>query len=805
MEFFRGESSARAGPNMPGAEDAVLVAAKREDEPPAAAAQRELSSPLQARIAEAQQVHARLAETMAEAARTIEAVSPARSSTQAQPDPRDAVEGAMNTATGTAQGDDGTAGEPTAAHDENIPPVESIKGDSASICEETPAAAPDAPVAEAAIPDNDCSQEDAPAVAKVQATAAAGLVDDDVTGKFQEESAEDVEDIETPINEVVADNVDLLEGDTDRADRAQVRWSFVSGFASALPAGNNLGAAAGPCQQPHEELKDGTGAECMQRAWHLLEGGNPQAAVQAFTEAMALKPGDVDVLSSRATAHLQCGNTDAAIRDLEECIRLHPDHPRAGGDPEAFLRLANLYIASGNLVKALELVDRGLRSHPSQPQLKMLQEEYSVRVWKDPLSANKSAPDQSSQQRGEHAVMPIVAHHDLRTEEFGDNTQQGHDDYRWQRLTLSGRWYSPVTETMSAVEARQRKIREKCVQQNRRKELKRLRSQQQRLQVQAEQERMAQIAAKKSQEIRQLDIILECITTLQNEKILPINAGCAQIVDDSRRGNDTLLGDRFSSIEDVITEMQAFLDKHYASTEVAIPAQTSLYARRSPEKKTRLQQDRVDRNQNKAAMVNEIVHHIVSMRAQPASRNKWSRSAALSRRESSATEVPAPLGTTILRKSSSVAPSHSVRTHDLHSPTGWTFPTLLAGTDCSGRGAAGAGAGSSASWSAGEAQQWRAKSDGPGIKMPEIKHSPRFSRHVSLPSRSPSASTTPSASISRRGSAMHENRAQRSSSGLSKLLLAERDPGPSYTKLPVKTWSSSLAFRCGIPSRGGFL
>ena len=134
MEFFRGESSARAGPNMPGAEDAVLVAAKREDEPPAAAAQRELSSPLQARIAEAQQVHARLAETMAEAARTIEAVSPARSSTQAQPDPRDAVEGAMNTATGTAQGDDGTAGFAFvhACHDPrpNRPPRRSHSGGS---------------------------------------------------------------------------------------------------------------------------------------------------------------------------------------------------------------------------------------------------------------------------------------------------------------------------------------------------------------------------------------------------------------------------------------------------------------------------------------------------------------------------------------------------------------------------------------------------------------------------------------------------------------------------------------------------
>ena len=579
----------------------------------------------------------------------------------------------------------------------------------------------------------------------------------------------------------------------------------MSGFASALPTGNNLRAAAGPCQQTNEELNDGPGAECMQRAWHLLEGGNPQAAVHAFTEAMAWKPGDVDLLSSRATAYLQCGNTDAAIRDLEECIRLHPDHPRAGGDPEAFLRLANLYIASGNLVKALEIVDRGLRSHPSQPQLKMLQEEYSVRVWKDPPSANKPAPDQSSQQRGEHAVMPIVAHHDLRTDEFGDNTQPGHDDYRWQRLTFSGRWYTPVTETMSAVEARQRKIRERCVQQNRRKELQRLRSQQERLQVEAEQERMAQIAAKKNQEIRHLDIILECITTLQNEKILPINAGCAQNVDDSRRGNDTLLGDRFSSIEDVITEMQAFLEKHHASTEVAIPAQTSLYARRSQDKKTRLQQDRVDPHQNKAAMVDEIVHHIVSMRTQPASRNKWSRSTASSRRESSATEVPAPLGTTILRKSSSVVPSHSVLQHDLHSPTEWTFPILLAGSDSSGRGAAGAGAGSSASWSAGEAQQWRAKSEGPGIKMPDIKHSPRFSRHVSLPSRSRSASTTPSASTSRRASAIYENRAQRSSSGLSKLPLAERDPGPSYTKLPVKTWSSSLAFRCGIPSRGGFL
>jgi hypothetical protein len=185
---------------------------------------------------------------------------------------------------------------------------------------------------------------------------------------------------------------------------------------------------------------------------------------------------------------LQAGNVAAAVADLEECIRLNPS------DSKTFVRLANLFIGNGDVHRAQGVLQKGLALHPANAQLQgLLAQHSSGRKQTSPVMSpgggvahgTGSAMTWNSEESNQSVFCTTLP----------TSIQAGtsKDDYRWQRSTASGKYFAPKTSTVSSIEARQRKIRNKCMESNRRKQQKLVLQKQAILDQRAEEARIAQV------------------------------------------------------------------------------------------------------------------------------------------------------------------------------------------------------------------------------------------------------------------------------------------------------------------------
>jgi Zn-dependent membrane protease YugP/tetratricopeptide (TPR) repeat protein len=80
----------------------------------------------------------------------------------------------------------------------------------------------------------------------------------------------------------------------------------------------------------------------------LLRTGNPEAAIQAFSETLALEPGYLPALLNRARTYTQLGRFDEALRDYDAAVLLAPDSamPRE--------RRADVHAAVGHFARAID-------------------------------------------------------------------------------------------------------------------------------------------------------------------------------------------------------------------------------------------------------------------------------------------------------------------------------------------------------------------------------------------------------------------------------------------------------------------
>jgi len=522
-----------------------------------------------------------------------------------------------------------------------------------------------------------------------------------------------------------------------------------------------------------------------------LEKGASTAAVEELSEAMRIMPNDPILFSMRATAFLQAGKAPEAIRDLEESLRLDPS------DAKMFLRLVHLCIGTADLQAGIQAIRSGHAAHPDNTELLHLLNEYSL------SPAKRWAPDASFSEEVSGRATQADTSALLKADE-GDS----HKGYEWRRKTMSGKFFQPVTSSVRTIEARQRKIREKCVQLNLKKE-QQLVGERKRLQdAAAEVERSAQVEAKKKQVTQQLDIVHDCLQIIENEKLIKYGQPPTDSV--QRRHIQKHLP-RFTQTEDVVREILLYLERE-------IPMDHDLLGHEQPSIQL----------QRKAEIVQDVVNHVTKLSNEPIKvlRSKDRSSTLASLIPQVLPEPKSPTSTPPLRHGLS-SPSIGAHTMEMPSP----LSSLSSGNNSPD----GKLPDIRRRWSPGAPTRTASGDELSGIPLFQKRGSvslsglstvsesllERLSSLASQTSQRSLAITDDAGNASpfvRRESKNHMSLDEgghsqllrspfidRASSRGHRAAHASEPSEPSYTKLPLKAHSSSLSHACGLQTRGGFL
>ena len=523
----------------------------------------------------------------------------------------------------------------------------------------------------------------------------------------------------------------------------------------------------------------------------LLQKGESTSALEELSEVIHLMPEDPVGYSMRATAFLQAGKVSEAIRDLQVASNLDP------GDAKMFLRLAHLCVGTGDLETGLEAIRSGHAAHPENEELLHLLNEYSL------SPAKRWVPDSRFKEE-DSGSGPVTRPREIHADEINlatDGRESG-KDYQWQRKTLSGRFFTPITSTVRTIEARQRKIREKCVQINRKKEQKLIGQRRKAQDAAAEEARIAQMEAKKAQVTRQLDIVHDCLQVIDNEKL--IQYGKAPASNSQRRSQRSM--PRFTQTEDVVAEILLYLDRE-------IPMDRDPRGYEHPSVHLL----------KKAEIVQDAVNHVTALSMQPVKVHNQRNSNSL--RDMSSTIAQLAQQPTTASRHDLASPSMSIAETASPLSSGSCTPDLYS-------------TGKLPDIRQRSATMARLEVSGASSGEEQLASIPPFQQRGSAPvkfeRKTSSSLSTLSESMVERLSSLASQASQRSSNAAedgdsSSLTMDMADGGggrtifsslgtrtgtragrpqesssPSYTKLPMKTHSSSLSHACGLATRGGF-
>jgi tetratricopeptide (TPR) repeat protein len=98
--------------------------------------------------------------------------------------------------------------------------------------------------------------------------------------------------------------------------------------------------------------------EYNQDALLLFEKGSYDHARETFEAALALKPGDANILYNLGRSHEKLGQTDRAEARYTECLRASPDHP------ECRHAVAELLVTHGRREEAVRMTETWLTARP---------------------------------------------------------------------------------------------------------------------------------------------------------------------------------------------------------------------------------------------------------------------------------------------------------------------------------------------------------------------------------------------------------------------------------------------------------
>jgi tetratricopeptide (TPR) repeat protein len=114
-------------------------------------------------------------------------------------------------------------------------------------------------------------------------------------------------------------------------------------------------AGAGPEAQ---RSKEDEAAHRINAANDLLNRGETEAAIRELQQAIALSPNDEDAHYNLGIALARAGREDDAIREYEAALRLFPDYA------EVHNNYGNLLLRKGRVAEAIEHLDAAVKAMP---------------------------------------------------------------------------------------------------------------------------------------------------------------------------------------------------------------------------------------------------------------------------------------------------------------------------------------------------------------------------------------------------------------------------------------------------------
>jgi tetratricopeptide (TPR) repeat protein len=112
----------------------------------------------------------------------------------------------------------------------------------------------------------------------------------------------------------------------------------------------------------------------MQRAQAALDGKQVPLALALLDKIVVLEPGWSEARNRRAAARFQAGDTDGAMADIDQVLKLEPRHFGA------LVLMGTILEQAGLAPRALEVFRRALAVFPSQPSLQDHIERLETRV-----------------------------------------------------------------------------------------------------------------------------------------------------------------------------------------------------------------------------------------------------------------------------------------------------------------------------------------------------------------------------------------------------------------------------------------
>ena len=103
-----------------------------------------------------------------------------------------------------------------------------------------------------------------------------------------------------------------------------------------------------PIGQYNEAVKILSAIDWFENGCEIVNSGNPQKAVEAFTKAIKLNPNNEKFYVFRGNAYGEAGNNNQAVKDIAKAIKLNPKYAKA------YVSRGNAYPRSGSYQQAVK-------------------------------------------------------------------------------------------------------------------------------------------------------------------------------------------------------------------------------------------------------------------------------------------------------------------------------------------------------------------------------------------------------------------------------------------------------------------
>jgi len=110
--------------------------------------------------------------------------------------------------------------------------------------------------------------------------------------------------------------------------------------------------------QYNEAVKILSAIDWFENGCVLVNSGNPQKAVEAFTKAIKLNPNNEKFYVFRGNAYGEAGSNSQAVKDIAKAIKLNPKYAKA------YVSRGNAYLRSGNYQQAVKDYSMAVKLSP---------------------------------------------------------------------------------------------------------------------------------------------------------------------------------------------------------------------------------------------------------------------------------------------------------------------------------------------------------------------------------------------------------------------------------------------------------